>query len=230
MFRKARQNRIFQDIVDQIQTAIVQGELRPGERLPPEREMCALFNTSRGTLREALRILEQKRLISIKLGAGGGAVVREISGELMEENLGLLIGSGRISTDHLSAMNADLAALIASRAANRAGADDVEPLKQLVIRLSQLLEEEQSPRSLCQRMDELLFTELAHIAKTPLHALFLRSGRNVLAQIPLQPRHSSDTAPEDHFRSIRKIVYAVATGEPSQAARLAKRHLISGKC
>jgi DNA-binding FadR family transcriptional regulator len=68
MFKRAKQNRVFQDVVDQIQDAILSGKLPPGSKLPAERDLKEMFNTSRGTLREALRVLEQKGLIEIKLG------------------------------------------------------------------------------------------------------------------------------------------------------------------
>ena len=76
LFRAAKQNRIFQDVVEQIQEAIIEGHLKVGDRLPPERELKEMLQTSRSTLREALRVLEQKGLIEIKLGMGGGAVVK----------------------------------------------------------------------------------------------------------------------------------------------------------
>ena len=65
LFRVARQNRIFRDVVEQIQEAIIQGRLKVGDRLPAERELKEMLQTSRGTLREALRVLEQKGLIEI---------------------------------------------------------------------------------------------------------------------------------------------------------------------
>jgi DNA-binding transcriptional regulator YhcF (GntR family) len=60
LFRVAKQNRIFQDVVEQIQEAIIDGHLKVGDRLPAERELKAMLQTSRSTLREALRVLEQK--------------------------------------------------------------------------------------------------------------------------------------------------------------------------
>ena len=43
MFRAAKQNRIFQDVVDQIEEAILAGQLQPGDTLPPERDLRAEF-------------------------------------------------------------------------------------------------------------------------------------------------------------------------------------------
>src|ERR1700728_4543760 len=55
---------------------IVDQDLPEGTALPPEREMVASFGVGRNTLREALRILETRGVITIRSGPGGGPVVR----------------------------------------------------------------------------------------------------------------------------------------------------------
>ncbi len=51
-------------IYEQIRGKILSGELKPGDKLPPEREMIDLFQRSRPTIREAMRMLENKNYIS----------------------------------------------------------------------------------------------------------------------------------------------------------------------
>ncbi|MEA2058948.1 MAG: GntR family transcriptional regulator [Thermodesulfobacteriota bacterium] len=97
VFHKAKKNRIFQDVVDLIQEAIFNNKLIPGDFLPPERELRETFNVSRGTLREALRILEHKGLIEIRLGTGGGSVVKHAGVEQLNESIAILIRSGDLS-------------------------------------------------------------------------------------------------------------------------------------
>ena len=72
MFQAAKQTKVFQDVVEQIQEAILDGRLTAGQTLPAERELKEMLSISRGTLREALRVLEHKGLIEIKLGVGRG--------------------------------------------------------------------------------------------------------------------------------------------------------------
>jgi DNA-binding GntR family transcriptional regulator len=57
MFQAAKQTKVFQDVVEQIQDAILDGRLKTGDTLPSERQLKEMFNISRGTLREALRVL-----------------------------------------------------------------------------------------------------------------------------------------------------------------------------
>lgn len=54
----------------ELQSQILSGALAPGRRLPPERELAATFDTNRNTLREAIRKLEQQRLVSVRHGQG----------------------------------------------------------------------------------------------------------------------------------------------------------------
>jgi DNA-binding FadR family transcriptional regulator len=132
LFHKAKQNRIFQDVVEQIQTAILEGKLVAGDKLAPERELGEMFQTSRGTLREALRILEQKGLIEIRLGVNGGAYVKDANCELMAENLAMLIRSHDISLEHLSEFREGVEGTVASLAASRSTAADHKKLASLI--------------------------------------------------------------------------------------------------
>ncbi|HHB75396.1 MAG TPA: FadR family transcriptional regulator [Desulfobulbus sp.] len=225
-FKKAKQNRIFQDIVDQIQQAITGGELKPGERLPSERELCTIFTTSRGTLREAFRILEQKKLITIKLGAGGGAVVREPNSELITENLLLLLEAGQGTRRHLIALSGDLAAQVATLAATLAGGKDVGPLKQLVATLTKLLGSGNKDENPLISMDALLFKELADIGGNPLYGFLLQAALTAIGR-----SHDNGGAAEEmrrnrHFQEIRMIVYAVARNNRKEAKLLAHKHIL----
>lgn len=76
-FVKVRRVRSFDDVVDQVRTAITDGSILAGERLPSEREFAEQFGVSRATLREALRALEALGLIEIRLGVRGGAFATE---------------------------------------------------------------------------------------------------------------------------------------------------------
>ena len=71
--------RLYESIVQQIQHLILSGNLKSGERLPPERELAEQLNVSRTSIREALRALEMMGFLVSRVGTGGGTYVREIS-------------------------------------------------------------------------------------------------------------------------------------------------------
>ena len=132
MFRAAKQNRIFQDVVEQIEDAIISGDLQPGDTLPAERELKDQFRTSRGTLREALRVLEQKGLIEIRLGVGGGSVVKAEPLAPVCDGLDLLIRCRKISLNHLAEFREGVEGAVAGIAAAKASEKDLAELDQLL--------------------------------------------------------------------------------------------------
>ena len=225
IFKKAKQNRIFQDIVDQIQQAVVTGELAPGDKLPPEREMCTIFNTSRGTLREALRILEQKRLISIKLGAGGGAIAREPNVELITENLLLLVQGNQFPLRQLISMAAEVSGILASMAATKASAADVGPMKQLVAKLTRLMEEGTDGKDILFEMDFLLLAELGRIVDNPVYTLLLQAILQAVNQSAPRKTGAEDEERKRHYQEIRMIIYAIAKNDRKKSALLTGQHI-----
>lgn len=68
--------RAFEHICDQIRAQLASGALKPGNKLPPERELAVQFGVSRNVLREALRSLEIAGLIELKKGGNGGSFIR----------------------------------------------------------------------------------------------------------------------------------------------------------
>jgi DNA-binding FadR family transcriptional regulator len=91
LFSPVSLGRVSQVIVDQIRTLIHEGRLKPGDRLPSERELCDRFGVSRVTVREALRVLEASGLVEIRVGARGGAFVTTPSSDRVGEGLADLI-------------------------------------------------------------------------------------------------------------------------------------------
>lgn len=74
-FRPARPRRALDEIIEQIRARVRSGDLRPGDRLPSEREMAEQFSVGRNSVREALRMLEIIGLIELRRGATGGAFI-----------------------------------------------------------------------------------------------------------------------------------------------------------
>ena len=65
VFRAIEQKKVSSQIVEQVKTLIASGKLKPGDTLPPERELMKVFNVSRPTLREALNMLSIMGFIQV---------------------------------------------------------------------------------------------------------------------------------------------------------------------
>lgn len=114
-FRKIEAEKVAHAVGRQIETLILEGVLRPGERLPAERELAERLAVSRPSLREALADLEVRGLIGTR--QGGGSHVAELTGEAFSPALiELFAGHDRALWDYL-AFRRDVEGLAAARAA-----------------------------------------------------------------------------------------------------------------
>lgn len=224
-FRKAKQNRIYQDVVDQIQTSILDGKITPGSKLPPERDLCELFQTSRGTLREALRILEQKNLIEIRLGVNGGAYVRNPNSELMAENLAMLIRSNEVGLDHLEEFREGIEGDVASLAAQRATAADIERLQNLLAGAKQLCEQGLGRWSDFVRMDEQIHMAIAKVAGNPLYDFVLRSVHDNIQRYYDTFLNVSTNEMAENYEDLRLLIAAIQDHQAEKAWALAREHV-----
>lgn len=225
LFHKAKQNRIYQDVVDQIQTAILDGQLVPGDKLPPERELCEMFQASRGTLREALRILEQKSLIEIRLGMSGGAYVKDANAELMAENLAILIRSQAVSLQHLAEFREGVEGAVAELAALRATAADKKKLAKLITQAARCREKGLRDWDNFVQMDEKIHIELACIAGNPLYRFIHHSIHENIHRYYDKLLIIGEEELEENFQDLNSIVAAVVAGEAEKAKRLAIHHV-----
>lgn len=119
MFKKQKAVSLVENLVVQLEDAILSGVFEPGEKLPPTTELEAELGASRGTLREALRILQQKGLVESRVGVKGGVFVREANTDSITEGLAQLIQLKKISLDDLAgfrqAVESGLIRLVAER-------------------------------------------------------------------------------------------------------------------
>ena len=77
----------YQLLADELRDDITSGRLRPGERLPPEPELCVRTGVSRSTVREALRLLASQHLIVTTRGVTGGSFVSHPDAEQLADAL-----------------------------------------------------------------------------------------------------------------------------------------------
>ena len=76
-FQAVKVPRVSDSIVAQIEGMILEGLLKPGEKLPPERELAERLDVSRPSLREAIVVLESRGLLQSR--RGGGTFVRDVT-------------------------------------------------------------------------------------------------------------------------------------------------------
>jgi GntR family transcriptional repressor for pyruvate dehydrogenase complex len=82
-------DRLYQEIVDQIQQQILSGALKPGDQIPAERDLADRFGVSRTAVREAIKSLTEKGLIEVFVGRG--TFVTNLSPDRVVESMTMLL-------------------------------------------------------------------------------------------------------------------------------------------
>ena len=131
MFKTARTSTITEKIISQIRTAILAGKLKPGDILPPEKELVDQFGVSKQTLRESLRALEHMGLIDVRKGIGGGAHIVEVDMQVTKQSLANFLYFKDLTIENLSELRKLLEPHAAANAARNISPEDLQKLGRL---------------------------------------------------------------------------------------------------
>ena len=225
MFQAAKQTKVFQNVVTQIEEAILDGRLKTGDTLPSERQLKELFSISRGTLREALRVLEQKGLIEIKPGVGGGSVVRDVNADQISESLGLLIRSQNVSLNHLAEFREDVEGIVAARAAARRRKKDIAGLKALLAKAFKCIDGGTLQRDAFIEIDKQIHMKLAQVAQNPIYLSVLHSIHDNIHRYYDRFLFMEERQMQENYQDLCDLVQAVENGQSDRARRLARSHV-----
>ncbi len=127
-FQPVQPEKLSRAVVRQIEQLILRGILRPGERLPSERELAERLNVSRPSLREAIGELQDRGLLTSK--AGSGVYVADVLGSAFSEALIELFSSHDEAVFDYLAFRRDLEGIAAERAARLASETDLKVINQ----------------------------------------------------------------------------------------------------
>lgn len=175
LFLPVQAGRASEEVALQIEAAIVDGRLSPGERLPSEREMQQQFGTGRGVVRESIKILQQKGLLEVKKGAKGGAYVRQMDVGNISESLALFLKQHAVEPEKLIEFRESLDRTITQLAITHATRAEKEGLLKEALRLEAMLREEEPDLIATSELDRELNVTLAHMARNPLFEWVMRA-------------------------------------------------------
>lgn len=122
-FRPVTPEKLSSAVIRQIEQLILRGVLRPGERLPSERELAERLNVSRPSLREAISQLQEAGLLSARPGAG--VYVADVLGSAFAPALVQLFARHDEAVFDYLSFRRDMEALAAERAAKHASDTDL---------------------------------------------------------------------------------------------------------
>jgi DNA-binding FadR family transcriptional regulator len=221
MFGKVSVGRISETIVEQVRQLMRQGQLRPGDRLPAERDLCERFGVSRVTVREALRMLESSGLVEIRVGARGGAFVTAPTSDHIGDGLADMLSLSVISAADVTEVRLILEVGIVPLLCERATEEDLDDLD----RMCEAARDALRSGDYSMEMSAEFHVRVARATHNPALALLVESFRG---PILMSLEEARATAPEmgklgteehEHF------VAAVRKRDVRKAMRIMGDHL-----
>ena len=224
IFETVRNGKAPQRILGQIRMAILEGKLKPGDKLPIEQELLTNFGVSRHTLREALRALEIMGLLDIRAGSNGGAFVTEVGHETTVENLVNFFRFQDLSIAHISEIRKVMEPYCARMAAGRMSGEELAGLT-LVQNQSREAARREDHADLI-RLGIQFHRLIALSTKNPILIFILDFVENLLTDVKkvLQPgRDFSDKVVEGH----QLILKALENKDEDKAAEEMFRDVVA---
>lgn len=125
-------SRAFEEVIAQLRRLTVQGHLKPGDRLPSERDLAVKLGVSRNTIREALRGLEMSGVLELRKGAYGGAFLIAPGGGTLSTALQDMFQFGSVTAGQLTEARLHITAAVARVASERIREEDIRDLERNV--------------------------------------------------------------------------------------------------
>jgi len=141
MFKSIKHIKVSDEIISQIKSKISEGMLKPGDRLPPERELVKEFGVSRPSLREALNSLVAMGFLEVK---GKRTFIKSVASESMQDPLSLLIKTDTQKIFDLIEVRKAIEAWSAFLAAQRATGEDIKQLENILEEMGKAYEQGRS--------------------------------------------------------------------------------------
>lgn len=198
-FRPIHTRRAFEEICQRIREQLALGVLKPGDKLPPERDLAQQLGVSRNVLREALRTLEMAGVLRLQKGVKGGAFIQEGDTSRMNDVMRDMLSLGTISLRELSEARIQVLDLAVRLACERARQSDFQALEQNIERTE-----------LATREGRML--DRVECSREFYKLLALSTGNKVIAMI-------MDSVTEIHMR----FVYAKVASSGAATPRLAEK-------
>jgi len=224
IFSRIEHSRTADEVVEQIETLILEGVLSTGDRLPGERELARQFDVSRPILRDALKALEARGLLVTR--HGGGTYVADIIGQVFSKQVVDLFSTHRKAAGDYLEYRREIEGVAAEYAARRATADDIALLDAIMARM------EAAHRNGDFDDEAGIDVEFHHAVGECAHNIILlhtlRSCYRLLSEGVFHNRLLAFTLPgarEALLSQHRAIHAAVKAGDPLAARKAAMDHI-----
>jgi GntR family transcriptional repressor for pyruvate dehydrogenase complex len=222
LFKSVRSTQLLSHTVEEkIQQAIAEKHLMPGDRLPTEMELCQQFEVSRTVMREALRVLSSRGLISIEKGRG--MFVNRLTPDSVTEPFALFLHMNHNADHKLHVIEARqmFEPEIAADAARHHSPEDDERLKRNYQQLVEIGEDVSSLSSL----DMAFHLMVAEATQNPVVPLLMKPIHQLMPVIKKSVYKVVQDAHQSAVEWHGKILEAILASDPAGAHKAMADHL-----
>lgn len=224
IFAKVELKRTSDVVADRITGLILEGVLRNGDRLPAERDLAVQLSVSRPVVRDAIKSLEEKKLLTTR--HGGGTFVSDVIGSMFADSIKSVIqGDGRTRRDFLD-FRRELEGMAAEFAATRATDDDKAILESVFTKMESAAEADDFEAGV--RYDIDFHMTIADCSHNIFLIHTLRSCYEMLSDdVILNRRRIYAVSSEENtlLEQHRNIFQAIIMGNPRAAREASVAHL-----
>ncbi len=229
-FAPIRTSRVFEEICDRIRDQLSTGALKPGDKLPAERELAKQFGVGRNAVREALRSLENAGVIILEKGAKGGAFIRQGNPSAITLVMSDLMHLGSISMEELTEARVFILEFVVLLACQRATDEDFDILEENIDRTEDLTRR----KLFVERVEATaqFYKLLAKATRNRVVSMIVNALTDILR--PFVRSGGGGKTLEGLIESRRRLLEHLRTRQPDKAARelteqlTALHHLLVG--
>lgn len=221
-FTPIKTKKIYEEIVDQIKTMIMENNLSPGDRLMAERQLAEQLCVGRSAVREAIRTLETMGIVEIR--PGEGTFVREVDNRSFTNIISFVLATEKGTVKELVELRKILEVQIAGLAALRHTRDDLDNLEKHL----KHMQENIHSAELSRLADAGFHYAIAEAAQNSLVVRMLESVSEAMRESVQENRralYATPGAPERLLREHTLIYEAIAAGSEDDAKKYMYDHL-----
>jgi GntR family transcriptional repressor for pyruvate dehydrogenase complex len=218
MFKSIKHVKVSEEVADQIKRLIVDGKLKPGDRLPPERDLIKQFGVSRPSLREALNSLVTMGLLEVRQAKR--TFVKSVTSKLIEDPLALMIKADTQKIYDLIEVRKAIETWAAYQAARKASREDIQKLDAIIREMKKAFNEGKS----WEKQDADFHLGIAQATHNTIH-MHIMSGiydllRESMARIFVDREKVKKLTNQHH-----QIFLAIKSRSPEKAREKTLEHL-----
>ena len=219
-----KKRRLSEEVLKELQSMIIDGTYKTGDQLPSERELSELFQVSRASIREALRVLGTLGFLDSRVGVGGGTFVKKISIDALINPFSEILGNEKELIIEMLEFRRILETEIARLAALRRTEEDIARMESSL----DLMREDIKNGGIGIEGDTAFHDALAAACKNNVFEKMLLMAKGLLVktrQTTLKLKGQPEKGLQDHI----KIFNAVKKGDSKLSLKLMMEHIVKAQ-